>query len=901
MGSRATRYVLILPVIVLAGCGPAASSRSKSAVVATTSPAVANGPALLALAEIQPPVSLAPAATTAPTSGPSARAPIDALNLYARAVDALRTGRRFTAINLLDKAIDLDPQSFELQYALGRAHVIGRTHDENSIAAFERAAAIEPDHLELQTALGRQYLLRGDDAKALEHLRLAVQTSGYKSGESGAAVADLFLARALQQGGYDRAALEQYATLLRRMQSRSLSLSRDPHLAFLLTDRLYVDIGDLYARNGQLEDALAAFEPAARRDPDDFDLEARVVRALAGLKRFDDASRRSADAVVRFRASKPSLDLLREVHRAANDADADRAATDALARLLRQRPADTTVLFALVELLREGGRWAEAEGFLAAAGERAPADFSIVRRRVRLRLERDDPDGAARLLIETLAARPEFAAETDELWDDVTNPARPGYVRLSRLQSLPVLPSQSAAREFCVAMAADDLHRSTLAEQAMTRATQMTPPFAPAFRARLKRVWQRRGIDEPERARQTEELISAASEDAALAQELRGLLLLHQKKDKPAVAAMEKAMELRSWPSPALDMSYALALRGAGDGARFEQLMWKLLSDHPTYEDAHSTLYAYYSETGSEAQADRVLNTWLTAVPYSTAARLLQAARHFRAGRTDAAQAAVDKLLDERAGDSGVIRTAYALYSKSGKTDALAGRLERRVRDEPASMAALGALVEIYGQKSRLPDAVPLVDAARQTLADDPDHLYQIAHLYTRVGRRDAAEAVLARVLELDPAHPPASNDLGYSWAERGENLARAEALIRQAVEAEPENASFLDSLGWVLYKRGKFAEARPNLEKAIGPEASQADPVVLDHLGDVLYRLGDPDAAKAQWEQAAARITDNPAMTERDDIKQLKTDLDRKAQELKSGQPVTVSPVVDEARQAKN
>ena len=78
-----------------------------------------------------------------------------------------------------------------------------------------------------------------------------------------------------------------------------------------------------------------------------------------------------------------------------------------------------------------------------------------------------------------------------------------------------------------------------------------------------------------------------------------------------------------------------------------------------------------------------------------------------------------------------------------------------------------------------------------------------------------------------------ASNDLGYEWTDQGKNLSAAESLIRTAVAAEPDNQSFLDSLGWVLYKRGKFDEARKYLELAVGP-AAFPDPVVLDHLAHI-------------------------------------------------------------------
>jgi tetratricopeptide (TPR) repeat protein len=838
--------------------------------------------AFLELDQIQPRVELNKPADTS-----AKRPPIEALHLYAQAADALTTGRRFTAINLLQDALKLDPKCFELTYALAKAHLIGRTSDEQSIAALEHAAQINPDHLELQADLGRQYLSRGDVENGLTHLRLAVQTSTYASDSPNAAMADLFLARALQDSGYDRAALEQYSKLLRRVQGRTFSLRSDPHLAFLITDRLYVDIGDLYARNGQFEEALAAYEPAARRDPSDFDLEARVVRMLSGLHRDEEAAQRAADAVVRFRASKASLDLLREV-RPGNPAAE-------LAKMHKIRPADTTLLFALIELLREDNRWAEAEGFLLEQAVRAPADFGVIRRWFFLRLEREDPQGAARLLIEALSAKSDLAPEIEDLWADAVSPARASHLRMSDVRDLPVLPFQAAAKELAIASVADVFNRDAVKEAALIRAVAIIPPFAPAFRARLSQIWHERdtAADDVERNKLTESLLAAAGADPALVNELRGLSQLYSNQPKPAAEFLAKST------SPAGVLSYAQALRTAGDTAKFEQVMWKLLSDAPSFDDAYATFYAYFSDAGSERQAERVLNTWLIADPFSTSARILQAARNFREGRLDAARDLIGKLLEERADDPTVIRSAYSFYSRTGKTDGLITTLEQNLHSHPGNIAALSALIDMLEEKNRIADARPLIDAARTALADDPEHLYRVAHLYTRIGLREANEETLQAVLQVDPESAPASNDLGYSWAERGQNLANAETLIRHAVLAEPKNASFLDSLGWVLYKRGKFSEARPNLERAAG-DGSGADPVVLDHLGDVLYRLGDRDGAASHWQKAAERIKAAGALG-REDFKELQAQLDRKSKQLKANEPVTVSPVVEDQQQAKN
>jgi Tfp pilus assembly protein PilF len=180
----------------------------------------------------------------------------------------------------------------------------------------------------------------------------------------------------------------------------------------------------------------------------------------------------------------------------------------------------------------------------------------------------------------------------------------------------------------------------------------------------------------------------------------------------------------------------------------------------------------------------------------------------------------------------------------------------------------------------------------RHLAARDPDLLYRVAGVYARIGNPSAADQVLKDVLAIDSSHAGAGNDLAYSWAEQGKNLDDAETLVRRAVSSEPDNASFLDSMGWVLYKRGKFAEALESLKKAAGPD-SQADPIVLDHLGDALYQTGDLDQAARRWQQAAGRLS--TAGDDDNELKQLRTRLLRKQQQFTAGQPVSVAPVIEQ------
>ena len=114
-----------------------------------------------------------------------------------------------------------------------------------------------------------------------------------------------------------------------------------------------------------------------------------------------------------------------------------------------------------------------------------------------------------------------------------------------------------------------------------------------------------------------------------------------------------------------------------------------------------------------------------------------------------------------------------------------------------------------------------------------------------------AAEEWLAQVLDEFPDDTGAMNDLGYLWADENKRLGRAEEMIRAAVAAEPDNAAYRDSLGWVLFRLGKYPQAVAELKQAAADKT--VDGTVWEHLGDAYARLNQgPDARKA-WRQAAA------------------------------------------------
>jgi tetratricopeptide (TPR) repeat protein len=143
---------------------------------------------------------------------------------------------------------------------------------------------------------------------------------------------------------------------------------------------------------------------------------------------------------------------------------------------------------------------------------------------------------------------------------------------------------------------------------------------------------------------------------------------------------------------------------------------------------------------------------------------------------------------------------------------------------------------------------------------------YTLSNVYSTAKRSAEAAEQLQLILEQDPNDATANNDLGYMWADEGKNLEEAEKLIRKALaidreertkgkavgpDSDQENAAYVDSLGWVLFRLGRLPEARKELERAVTYPDGRDDPVVWDHLGDVCSRLNDLARARACWQKA--------------------------------------------------
>jgi tetratricopeptide (TPR) repeat protein len=270
----------------------------------------------------------------------------------------------------------------------------------------------------------------------------------------------------------------------------------------------------------------------------------------------------------------------------------------------------------------------------------------------------------------------------------------------------------------------------------------------------------------------------------------------------------------------------------------------------------------------------------------------------WRLGRYAESASALEKLMAEHPGTKSVQRLVLLadLHRRAGHNEAVKSTLREAMRLDPSDGQAQNGLAQLLSRVGQVDDAVRVLREAARREPGNPEHDLNQALILTQYARNDDAIKVLESILkrfadnddvvkmarpilsmvyvnlgdyvkgeaELEglltrfPDDAGVNNDLGYLYAEQGKNLEKAEAMIRKAL-AVSEHSAYLDSLGWVLFKRGKAKEAIEPLVKASEKTKEQAeqegtnpDATVFEHLGDVYFHLHDLRKAAESWGEAA-------------------------------------------------
>jgi len=211
-------------------------------------------------------------------------------------------------------------------------------------------------------------------------------------------------------------------------------------------------------------------------------------------------------------------------------------------------------------------------------------------------------------------------------------------------------------------------------------------------------------------------------------------------------------------------------------------------------------------------------------------------------------------------------------------------------KDEPMRLTSL--LVNALMELERFDEAeqhVTQLGVDYPDLGGDPAML--LAAVYENRGDTAASRRVMEAALERFPDHAALNNSLGYGLANEGVRLDDAERMIARAVAAEPDTAAYLDSMGWVFYKQAEFEQALTWLERSRAADEG-VHPVVVDHLGDTLYRLGRSADAVRAWNTALVVMSAEGYESFDPEEQGLPGRLQAKIQAVAQGEPAPVADV---------
>jgi tetratricopeptide (TPR) repeat protein len=300
--------------------------------------------------------------------------------------------------------------------------------------------------------------------------------------------------------------------------------------------------------------------------------------------------------------------------------------------------------------------------------------------------------------------------------------------------------------------------------------------------------------------------------------------------------------------------SGADADRALSKFADVSRLAVKLVPSPQTFHELSITLY----RLGKLDEAAKTMEQLVDRYPEEKNARRLIVLGEFRraADQKDGAISAFREALKLDPNDVAAQYNLALTLSQTGKTDEAVSVLKTSLKNDPPNPELNRALGYVLSQHGKNEEAIAHYKGLLERYPNN-EELYKVARsglsvVYVNQGDYAKGEAELEALLQREPDEPGVNNDLGYLYADQGKNLEKAESMIRKALQGEPESPAYLDSLGWVLFKRGKVKEAIEPLEKAVKKgQPGTTDATILEHLGDVYFRLQNYEKAKDAWVEA--------------------------------------------------
>src|SRR5579883_3485591 len=558
------------------------------------------------------------------------------------------------------------------------------------------------------------------------------------------------------------------------------------------------DLAEMYFLAHRSREAITEAEDVIRRNPND--LSARRLLARIYIRSLGDLN---------------------------NSAEQQQTITAAIAQLreiVRLDASDGESALWLARLLRLDNEDDQAEQVLRALMARDPQNKGAVEQLSQLFLDRSDPQQAVSLL-EAFVQHAPSADLYDRLGDAYQQMQQAGKSEEAYRQAVALDPEQAEHRRH-LAQSLFEQAKYAAALGEYEKLVELEPDSA-TNHLRISEIYRRmRQFDKAE-----EQILAAKKLAPGNLEVIYNQAAVYEAEERydQAVQVLSNAVaELKSESEFAPARRRSLAI--------LYQLLGQLYRDEQNYQAAINT-FEEMVRLGPEED----LRARLLIVDTYRADRDLPHAFD-----------AVSKALSEHPHDRGLLISQAVLYGENKQPELAAQDLQPLLENSPNDLEIYSSLAQVYTESRRFSDAEKAVRSAEK-LARTPTEKETVGLLlggmYERQKKYEQAEQAFKSVLALDSRNAPTLNYFGYMLAERGQRLDEAADMLRRALEIDPSNAAYLDSMGWIYYKQNNLPEAEKYIRKAIGRESH--DPTMLTHLGDVLAKSGRPELAAVEWEKS--------------------------------------------------
>jgi len=320
---------------------------------------------------------------------------------------------------------------------------------------------------------------------------------------------------------------------------------------------------------------------------------------------------------------------------------------------------------------------------------------------------------------------------------------------------------------------------------------------------------------------------------------------------------------------PELRMGYARHLISQSQQAEALRQLARLNAEHPAFADGWLVHGLLLQETGQLARAEEKLRKHVELAqasqdketPNGLSEALMALAQ--MAQRQGQLPQAAQWLAQVPPGADPIklaSRRADLLTQQGRKEEAR--QVLAQIKTTNAEQATRKILVQSMWLRDnkQLDEAHTMVKQALIAQPQNTDLMSEMALVNEKLKRFDEMESLLRDLIKLKPEDPQAFNALGYSLADRNIRLVEARQLITQALQLAPEDAYIQDSLGWVAFRQGQYAEALKILQAAY---KTRPDAEIAAHLGEVLWVMGQRQEAGAIWREGLLLKADNDTLVE--------------------------------------